>query len=321
MKRVYVYKNTDEEEGKVLVVEDSMEAFKTELKNHFKINEENMKIYLSNGCEITDIRVIRDEENIYLSTSSQKGKKVKDIAEKKSDKFGTKDGQKKTVHDWITLNIGGRHFTTSRSTLLAKEPLSMLARMFADENNVYLMNPSITDEEGAFLIDRSPEYFEPILNYLRHGVVVLDTQINPRGVLEEAVFYGSYQIIPSDITLCLLALYLFQNILCVSGIDSMIPQLVKMIEEPKHNSGSNRPLTRMDVVHGIIKTSINSELRFQGVNLAGADLNRLDLRCINFKVRRNYLSCSQPLGLSFTLLLYFFFIIYLNYFNIALWTM
>lgn len=30
--------------------------------------------------------------------------------------------------DWVTLNVGGKYFTTSRSTLIAKEPLSMLAR-------------------------------------------------------------------------------------------------------------------------------------------------------------------------------------------------
>lgn len=78
--------------------------------------------------------------------------------------------------------------------------------------------------------------------------------------------------------------YLFRIIYFISGIESMIPQLNKLIEESRHNSGSNHPLTRMDVVHSIIKTPITSELRFQGVNLAGADLNRLDLRYINFKV-------------------------------------
>lgn len=190
MKRAYVYKNKDEDDGKVLVVEDTMEAFKTALKNHYELNEENVRIYFGNGCEILDIRVIRDDEKIYLSMSSSKIGKVCDIAEKLSDKLSVGDCQSKAVSGWITLNVGGRHFTTSRSTLLAKEPLSMLARMFADDNNVYLMNPSVTDANGAFLVDRSPEYFEPILNYLRHGVVVLDTQVNPRGVLEEAVFYG-----------------------------------------------------------------------------------------------------------------------------------
>lgn len=37
------------------------------------------------------------------------------------------------------------------------------------------------DEHGAYLIDRSPEYFEPILNYLRHGQLIVNEGVNLRG--------------------------------------------------------------------------------------------------------------------------------------------
>jgi len=37
------------------------------------------------------------------------------------------------------------------------------------------------DEKGAVLFDRSPHYFEPLLNYLRHGQLILDAAINPKG--------------------------------------------------------------------------------------------------------------------------------------------
>ena len=40
---------------------------------------------------------------------------------------------------------------------------------------------SSVDETGAYLIDRSPQYFEPILNYLRHGRLIMDKNINPMG--------------------------------------------------------------------------------------------------------------------------------------------
>ena len=39
------------------------------------------------------------------------------------------------------------------------------------------------DKHGAYLIDRSPEYFEPILNYLRHGQLIINEGINIRGKL------------------------------------------------------------------------------------------------------------------------------------------
>lgn len=178
MRRVYVYNNKSEGNGKLMAVEDSIETFKSQISLHFDIGKENIKLYSSNGCEIVDLRVIRDDEKLYLSLDTNSSESCETDNER-------------IVSDWITLNVGGRHFTTSRGTLLAKEPLSMLARMFADENSVYLMNPSAKDSTGAFLIDRSPDYFKPILNYLRHGDVILDKHINPTGVLEEAVFYGT----------------------------------------------------------------------------------------------------------------------------------
>uniref|UniRef100_A0A6G1SJY4 BTB/POZ domain-containing protein KCTD9 n=1 Tax=Aceria tosichella TaxID=561515 RepID=A0A6G1SJY4_9ACAR len=60
----------------------------------------------------------------------------------------------------------------------------------------YGLRPSPRDPSGAYLIDRSPEYFEPILNYLRHGKLILDHNVNVQGVLEEAKFYGIVSLLP-----------------------------------------------------------------------------------------------------------------------------
>ena len=98
------------------------------------------------------------------------------------------------MNEWITLNVGGQIFMTSRSTLVLREPSCMLSRMFSGSEEG--MMPSIRDNTGAYLIDRSPKYFDPILNYLRTGNLIIDPSISPEGVLEEARYYGIDSIIP-----------------------------------------------------------------------------------------------------------------------------
>lgn len=170
--------------------------------------------------------------------------------------------QKKIIpasSQWISLNVGGKVFTTTLGTLI-KEPGSMLARMFSDGQI-----PSNVDQQGAYLVDRSFQYFEPIINYLRHGQLIYDSYLNPEGILEEAKFFG---------------------------IESLIPQLEMIVKMESVNS-EVLPLTRQIVISALIQTSTMTELRFQGVNLSGADLRKLDLRYINFKY-----SCLSRCNLS-----------------------
>lgn len=154
---------------------------------------------------------------------------------------------------WVKLNVGGKIFATTVGTLVGREPESMLARMFSQEDS---MLPSNTDDQGAYMIDRSPHYFEPIINYLRHGQLIVDDNINLQGVLEEAKFFSVMSL--------------------VSLLEAQILQ--------KTQSLDHVALNRPDVVKALIRTSHLTEIRFQGVNLAGADLRKLDLRNINFKV-------------------------------------
>jgi methenyltetrahydromethanopterin cyclohydrolase len=103
--------------------------------------------------------------------------------------------------------------------------------------------------QGAYLIDRSPEYFEPILNYLRTGTIVLDDGVNVEGVLQEAKFFN---------------------------ISSMVDPLTILLEQSK------KEISRKDFVNILVTSSTNVSLRCQGLNLSGIDLSKLDLSLINF---------------------------------------
>jgi len=76
-------------------------------------------------------------------------------------------------------------------TTLCKDPKSFLYRICQDEADL----GSEKDESGAFLIDRDPKYFGPVLNYLRHGKLVMDKNVIEEGVLEEAEFYNITDLI------------------------------------------------------------------------------------------------------------------------------
>ena len=64
----------------------------------------------------------------------------------------------------IILDVGGMHYSTSRSTL-TKYPESMLGVMFSGRHDLETMQC----KDGSFFIDRDGTHFRHILNYLRDG--------------------------------------------------------------------------------------------------------------------------------------------------------
>jgi len=90
-----------------------------------------------------------------------------------------------SLDDIISLDVGGTRFDTTRQTLV-KDPNSMLARMFDPASK---MKPGLL-RNGAYFLDRDPEWFKTILNYLRNGVLLAETQKELLALLTESRYFG-----------------------------------------------------------------------------------------------------------------------------------
>lgn len=86
----------------------------------------------------------------------------------------------------VRLNVGGRVFATSHSTL-TYFPDTMLSKLVSGDI------PSHRDETGAFFIDRDPDLFCHVLNYLRNPLspeVIPENKQMLRRLQLEADFYS-----------------------------------------------------------------------------------------------------------------------------------
>uniref|UniRef100_G3PFR1 BTB/POZ domain-containing protein KCTD9 n=1 Tax=Gasterosteus aculeatus TaxID=69293 RepID=G3PFR1_GASAC len=230
MRRVTLFVNGTSKNGKVVAVYGTLPDLLSVASS--KLGIRAASVYNGKGGLIDDIALIRDDDVLYVSEGDQFVDPQNEPAVA-SDQHGSQT-------DWLTLNIGGRPFTTTRSTLVSKEPESMLAHMFR-ERDVW---GNTQDEHGAYLIDRSPEYFEPILNYLRHGQLIINEGINIRGVLEEARFFG------------------------IEQLAEQLEVAIKNTQPPEDHS----PISRKEFVRFLLATPTKSELRCQGANLQGVKM-------------------------------------------------
>nr|XP_038022943.1 BTB/POZ domain-containing protein KCTD9 isoform X1 [Anas platyrhynchos] len=276
MRRVTLFVNGSPRNGKVVAVYGTLSDLLSVASN--KLGIKATSVYNGKGGLIDDIALIRDDDVLFVCEGEPFIDPQTD-ARPHEELTGSHT-------DWLTLNVGGRYFTTTRSTLVNKEPDSMLAHMFKDKDAW----GNKQDHRGAFLIDRSPEYFEPILNYLRHGQLIVNDGINLLGVLEEARFFGIDSLIEHleiAIKVSCLLLYMNVHLLFFQAIYNLVLSVLALKLFSQQNSQpaeDHSPISRKEFVRFLLATPTKSELRCQGLNFSGADLSRLDLRYINFKM-------------------------------------
>lgn len=101
-------------------------------------------------------------------------------------------------HEIVRLNVGGTRFYTTRQTLLASSHNPNFFHGLLSGRMSTAM-----DETGAYFIDRDPEHFPAVLNYLR-----TNNWEGSKKALEEAKFYGVEVTLMTSVTdanLCSLA--------------------------------------------------------------------------------------------------------------------
>jgi len=96
----------------------------------------------------------------------------------------------KHTNQLVKLNVGGKYFIASEKTLTrgGKQSdffTSLLSGRFGIQK----------DEKGRVFIDRSGTIFEPILEYLRTGILELPKGITKSMILREAEFYLLHDLI------------------------------------------------------------------------------------------------------------------------------
>ncbi|XP_064872601.1 BTB/POZ domain-containing protein KCTD9-like isoform X6 [Oncorhynchus nerka] len=239
MKRVTLFVNGTSSNGKVVALYGSLTDLLSVASS--KLGIRAFSVYNGTGGLIDDITLIRDDDVLYVS---------------EGDSF---DGAL-----WSVKNQRACWPTCSETKVMMSLP-QCTTHCLSPPLNFHVPNSvrvcvdvwgNKQDSQGAYLIDRSPGYFEPILNYLRHGQLIINDGINPLGVLEEARFFG---------------------------IEQLAEQLENLIKRSQP-ADDHSPLTRKEFVRFLLATPTKSELRCQGLNFSGADLSRLDLRYINFKM-------------------------------------
>ena len=226
MKRVYVTCKVfdsnivkNKVKRKIFILDEMIHDLKDLIKMIAQTFEDNRinSLFHKNGFEIENINEIDANDCLYA-----------EYVEKKEDS-----------DEWINLNVGGRMFQTTKSTLTMREPESYFTRILSNINECTIEH----DEKGLLIIkiNRSGRYFEVIIDYLRHGKLILDVNLTLEGVLEEAIFYSLKNLI------------------------DMIKKEITKRQISTIKVGSK--LSRYDVISFLCVTKSENYLRFQSVDL------------------------------------------------------
>jgi len=139
--------------------------------------EEQAKVITDNSVEVCKVK----EEAL-----KEHEAKVADRETKVADREGKWETIGHSIEQFKTrvkLNVGGRKFETTRSTLEQQVPDGMLAIMFSGRHAVD------SDDKGFVFIDRDGTHFGTILNFMRSGKAAWSESASQNAELREELNY------------------------------------------------------------------------------------------------------------------------------------
>ena len=167
----------------------------------------------------------------------------------------------------IRLNIGGYRYVTTKDTLLQVGKSHFFAVLLSGS-----MNPTV-DEEGAYFVDRNGKYFEPLLDYLRTGILDIPPSMSRAHVMEQALFFGiEIKEFARDLVS---EISQRQLVLIVNGLGGGKLQL------PGYNL-QDRSFAYLDLTNAILTGANLRGADFQEATLTRCDLRGADLERCNF---------------------------------------
>ena len=245
----------------------SLNELKDLIRKLFNLNLKIDKLFLKNNIEIENLLEINNDDYLVAVSCIENKTELKN--EMTPDVCRDKE-------EWIRLNVGGKIFFTTRTTLTSRDLDSFFGRMFSSDNCNNWTHKLC--DNNAILIDRSSRYFEVILDYMRNGKLIVDTNVSLEGVLEEARFFsidGLIYLIEKEMS--------DQNLKSLEKENTLLNTLTKALLSHEDSINVNFKLDRRHVIQSLMQTKSDAFLRFQSINLQGCDLSKLDLSWINFK--------------------------------------
>lgn len=205
----------------------------------------------------------------------------------------------KLADDWVALQCDPTIFIVKRSTVSASAPGSLLDMMFGDAHDrdheeAIFFQRSLTRNHthplAPYLLDRSPQYVAPLIQYLRSGELVLDSGISKRGVRLEAEYFGIQKV--ADLLCDEHEEYNHEEPATATSAAPPVDKLT--VHEPSlGTTGGGEPpkrkwmppacCTRNDLLASLRTMPPDMGLRLRGMCLNGISFARLDLSNTNFE--------------------------------------